>query len=56
MSSLSLSLQELVMDKDEKGDLHPRYLIYDIIKFEVSANFVINRTNSSRFLRYLHNF
>jgi len=25
---------ELVMDKDEKGKLHPRYLIYDIIKFE----------------------
>lgn len=25
---------ELVMDKDEKADLHPRYLIYDIIKFE----------------------
>ena len=23
------------MDKDEKGALHPRYLIYDIIKFEV---------------------
>ena len=30
------------MDKDEKGDLHPRYLIYDIIKFEVCFNFLYN--------------
>ncbi len=30
-----LSAQEMVLDKDNGGAVRPRYLIYDIIQFEV---------------------